>query len=348
MGDEAQQQQQPRLATLERVSSYSLVNKWWTVASEYYSNAKNSDSQTLATSVVFAERLAAPALRGLSRIPEYCPEGMVEVVDGVAVRQLESAEQIVESSTSYALSTKDAAVSRGTEMVSNSATYLLSTRDAVQEAATSSYEGSRKVLESTVSPFSSRVDQWRKTLQESFLFGGKKAGSGEEKEGGRAPSLTKSYDHLVAVFPGIVHYDGDRILIPLKNCYDGCRKRYEFTRWMAHQAKETGKQKIQEAQDLVRPAIANPTQTAVSLRDSSRSFAVFLLTTQRSFLETLREGIVSIEKNRGGEEDSLLVRQLERVPSFVFVWSTKTIDFSDGVLAWTNDYVAPSPVVVEE
>ena len=316
------------------MSSYPLVSRWWNTASEYYSNAKNSESQTLAKSVVFAERLAAPALRGLSKIPEYCPEGIVEVVDGVAVRQLESAENLVQSSTSYALSTKDAAVSRTSEMVSNSATYISSTGAAVQEAAASSYEGSRKA-------FTSRVDQWRKTLRESFVFG-EKRGSGEEvapssSSSSPAKSLTP-FDRVATVFPGLIHCIVilDRLMFPLQNCYDGARKRYEYTLWMARH----GVEQLQEAQDKLCDRYA----TAASVRETARSRAIVLLNNQRSFLETLRESVSS----RGADSDSVLLRQLNHLPSFVFDWSTKTIDFSDGVLAWTHDYVAPSELPSSE
>jgi len=372
MSSDEQQQQQPlRLASLERVSSYSAVSSWWNAVTNYYSSAKNSENQTLASSVVLVERLTTPALHFAARVPSYCPEGMVETVDGVAVRQIEAAEQLVargtarvSDSTTYVLSTKDAAVARGTEFYTNSTTYVRSSTNAVvsqvsestasavstvvnegsnyvvatREYAASSLEGSKKVLEASIAPCTSRVEGWRNALRQQFTAEKKQASdvAAPQEEGEK----TTPFQRVAAVFPGIVRFDGDVIARPLMNGLDGLKQRREYVRQMFQQYRQTGESHLQATRDYIQPAVSQPTQTIASLKETSRSYATRALTSQRTLLETLRNSVTSLEKTRGTNPDSQLLRQLDYVPSFVFTWTTKSIDFSDSLLAWTTTYVS--------
>ena len=377
-----------RLATLERVSSYSAVSTWWSAVSEYYSSAKNSENQTLASSVVLVERLATPAIRGLSRVPEYCPEGIVETVDGVAVKQLEAAESLVargsetvSNSKTYLISTKDAAIARTTEVYNNSTQYVVSTKDAVVTRGNEVYTGTtsyakdtaaycvaegnnyvsttRDYAAETVAPYTSRVEEWRKALRERF---GAPQKEGEESAAPQEASSSEKlspFDRVAAVFPGIVRFDGDVILMPIKTAFDGAKERREsirlmfqqrseFARQMFQQAQETGENQVRATREYIQPAIAQPSKTFSLLKETTQLYADRALTSQQTLLETIRESVSSLEKTRGTNPESTLLRQIDYVPNFVFAWTNKTIDFSEGILSWTQTYVAVPKVVEVE
>lgn len=369
-----------RLATLERVSSYSAVSAWWSAASSYYFSAKNSENQTVANTVDLVERLATPALRGLSRVPEYCPEGIVETVDGVAVNQLDRAESLVASgaetvsrSTSYALSTKDAAVARGTEMYNNSTSYVLSTKDAAIARGCETYNNSASYVLSTkdasvaftnqvcnntssyvnstkdaaiargaetynnsttyilsqgneaLAKTNSRVEEWRNALKQRFAVPKNEVEEGEKVEM-REPKT--AFDYVQAVYPGIVQYDGDRVLMPLKNFYEGIQQRRIVARQMFAQAQETGENQVRATREFIQPAIAQPSETLISMTGR--------------FLEQVRGGVTTLEKCQGTNPDSPLLRQLDYIPSSFFA---QTTTFLDGLITRLD---STTPVVVEE